>query len=153
MKTIITSIVALATTLSTMSTPVNSIGELPGNEKLSKDSPAAITKVAGPSASFASEKESLHSKMTRLTNKSDDLKGRYAYDKVMADMLTKIEMERHLDALEDLKAENAYSNLMNKMLIGIENEKFEDQLQDLAAYDHFQQLMQTILAQTATRQN
>lgn len=145
MKTIITSLVVLTTTISSFANPSSS--GCPENCSVKHLNPVAGTEWNAKSSavSFSVESETSSVKIARLNYAKDDLKSMYSYRQAMQNMLHKMEVEKLTDAMEDLGAENAYSTLMVNLLAKNESDKLDNTIEDMQAMANYSNLMEKIL--------
>lgn len=138
MKTIITALVVMATTISASANHMH-------NAACKINCPENVTlKATLPSAGY-------DVKMAELTSASEDRKSMIRFGNTMQYLLAEVEKQKYLNAIENLKAENAFNNLMATTLDKMEQQKLDDQLEDLSAGKRYEDLMNSILAETAKK--
>ncbi len=136
MKTMITALVAMATSISAWASHQHNAA-CPVNcpEMIKIAAPASVT----------------DARMDQLKNLSEDRQSMFRYTQVMQNLLAGVEKQKHLEAIADLEAENAYNNLMAGIFDHLEQEKLADQMEDLNASKRFEDMMSTIFAVTAKK--
>jgi hypothetical protein len=137
MKTIMTALVVMATTISASANHTHNAA-CPVNcpEKVMALMPAG---------------KSYDQKMAEINLASEDKLSQLNFTRMMKSALNQVESQKHQNAIENLEAENAYNLLMSVSLAKVEEEKMNDQLEDLSAEQRFEQLMGRTLANIASR--
>lgn len=150
MKTIFTSLLAIATTIGTYANPTEN-HSCPVNcpEKNFGTQVTRVAAVAGfeevASLIISGKDESIFTKKIQLEDSSDDLKGYLNFQQTMTGALNLVETEKHLNAIEDLNSHSSFAKLMTGIFLTIESERLAEATENLQAIENFNNLMQSAL--------
>jgi predicted transcriptional regulator len=135
MKTIITALVVMATTISASANHSH-------NAACPVNCPEKVLALMPAGKSF-------DQKMAELTLANEEKVSQLNFSRIMKSALNKVESEKHFNAIENLEAENGFNVLMAATLEKVEQEKLADQLEDISAEQRFEQLMSKVIVSIA----
>lgn len=146
MKTIITSVLAIAITATSFANPsIIATTTVEGKTPNKITEPKEGKKELSVAADFTKESEKLARKMEMVADKNADINGQLNYKQSMAALLNTIEVEKHNNQVENLRAEMNYNSIMTKLLVSIEQEKLNNTLEDMKAGVQYATIMESIL--------
>jgi hypothetical protein len=137
MKTIMTALVVMATTISASANHTH-------NAECKVNCPEKVVALMPTAKSY-------DQKMSEVKLAAEDKVSQLNFTRIMQSALNQLESAKHQNAIENLEAENAYNLLMATTLEKVEEEKMTDQLEDISAEQRFEQLMGRTMANIVAR--